>query len=693
MSDGDPALEEALILHQRGEFEAAQGVLRQYLEFNPTSADGLHLMALCEHAMNRNDTALEWLVKAIAQQPEEAVFLSNAGMIAFGCGRLELAEGFLERAVAANAQHAESFNNFALVRERQARFDEAAALLEKAIMLKPDFAMAYANHGNVLRAIGSLDRAITEYQNAILISPMLAAPHNGLGNTFRQMDRRVEAIESFDRAISLDPGYADAYFNRAMTRAAQGETAKAEQDLAQAYRLRPDHRFLVADAGLLPVIPASETEIIRWRERFIRKFKELSEGLVPINGDPEQVGAMNFYLAYHGENDREHMEQLAAFYAKAFPDLLWTAPHCNSSDKREGRLIRLGVASKNFGEHAVAWMIFGLLAQLPRDQFSVTAIVPSRSNEGVSDRISDAVDDVLHISTDIKFARQQIADKRFDILLYADIGMEPFSYFLAFSRLAPVQCVTWGHPDTTGLRSIDYFISNDIAEPEDGQESYTESLVRLPGVQSWYPRLSRSEPLPSRQDIGLPSEGAIYLCPQNLIKIHPEMDANLADLLARDPEGHLVIFGASDLNWTRLLLARWKPVFGRNFERVLVLPRVSLQTFVDTIALSDVVLDTWPFGAGNTNYQTFAIGVPVVTLPGRWIRGRGTLAHYTHMGIDDCVAQSPAEFVEIAHRLGTDHAFRKEIAAQIEARSDAVLEDEVCANAFAKFLAEVRAKA
>ena len=119
-----------------------------------------------------------------------------------------------------------------MVRERQARFDEAAALLEKAIMLKPDFAMAYADHGNVLRAIGSLDRAITEYQNAILISPMLAAPHNGLGNTFRLMDRRVEAIESFDRAISLDPCYADAYFNRAMTRAAQGETAKAEEDLA-----------------------------------------------------------------------------------------------------------------------------------------------------------------------------------------------------------------------------------------------------------------------------------------------------------------------------------------------------------------------------------------------------------------------------------------------------------------------------
>ena len=88
-------------------------------------------------------------------------------------------------------------------------------------------------------------------------------------------------------------------------------------------------------------------------------------------------------------------------------------------------------------------MIFGLLAQLPRDQFSVTAITPSHSNEGVSDRISDAVDDVLHISANIKSAQQQIADERFDILLYADIGMEPFSYFWRSPDWRPCN-VTWG---------------------------------------------------------------------------------------------------------------------------------------------------------------------------------------------------------------------------------------------------------
>ena len=692
MSDSNTALEEALKLHQQGKFESAQSLLRQHLKINPHSADGLHLMALCYHATDQNEVALELLEKAIAQKPEEVVFLSNAGMIAFGCGMIDLAEAYLQRAVAVNTSHAEAANNLALVRERQARLEEAADLLEKAIMLEPDFAVAYANHGRVLRSLGFLDRAITEYQNAILIAPELAAAHNGLGNLLRQLNQNVDAIKCFDQAIKLDPNYADAYFNQAMTLAGQGETALAEDKLEKAYSLRPDPRFLIADAGLLPVIPSSVAEIVHWRERFKRKFQSLSDEVQPLCSDPQQVGAMNFYLAYHGENDSEHMEQLALFYAKVFPDLLWTAPHCRSSAGQNIGRIRLGVVSKNFGEHAVAWMIFGLLEKLPRDQFYVTAITPSGEGENVSERIKNAVDDVVNVSLSISAARQKIAEERFDILLYADIGMEPFSYFLAFARLAPLQCATWGHPDTTGLKTIDYYISNDIAEPENGQESYTEPIVRLAGVQSWYPRLTRSDPMPSRSELNLPSDGTLYLCPQNLIKIHPEMDIYLANILEQDSKGFLVIFTASNPNWTRLLLARWKPVFRQNFGRVIVLPKVPLQTFVDTIAVSDVVLDTWPFGAGNTNYQTFAMGVPVVTLPGRWIRGRGTLAHYKHMGISDCIADSPDAFVEIAIRLGTDSKYRKEVADLIRTRSAAVLEDEVCAAAFAKFFLDLRAR-
>jgi len=682
------ALEHALQLQQSGDYDAAEIVLRELLRAEPENCDGLHLLGLCYHARNQYEEALVWLEKAIETQPGEAMFHTNAGLVILAMGELEGAADKFETALRIDPMHSEAYNNLALVRERQGRLMEASLLFEKAIALNPQSALAYSNQGNVLRGLGRNEEAIAAYHEAIRIAPQLAVAYNGLGNALREKDRREEAVVEFDKAITLDTNYAEAYFNRAMTHAAQGETGLADAGLARALEIRDDARFRIAQAGLMPVIPESSADIARWRARMAERI-ENARDIEFVAGDPTQVPAMSFYLAYHGKNDRDLIESLARFYRRLYPDLTWEAPHYVSPVSCSGRPIRIGVVSRYFGEHAVTWMTYGLMAGLPRDRFNVVAVTFSGEEENISFRIRDAADDVVVIPKDIQLGREAIAAQTFDILLYADIGMEPLSYYLAFARLAPVQCVTWGHPDTTGLETMDYYISNDLAEPENGQESYTEKLVRLDGVQSWYPRMSKPKHLPDRVSLGLPKEGSFYLCPQNLIKIHPDMDTALAEILRRDETGRLVIFDSADPNWTRLLLARWSAVFGDSFERVIVLPQRSLDEFLGVLAVADVVLDTWPFGAGNTNYQTFAMGVPVVTLPGDWIRGRGTLAHYLHMGIEDCIAQTPGEYVDIAVRLGTDDGFRKSVSDQIEDKSKAVLEDEVCVRALARFLEEV----
>ena len=682
------ALEHALQLQQSGDYDAAEIVLRELLRAEPENCDGLHLLGLCYHARNQYEEALVWLEKAIETQPGEAMFHTNAGLVILAMGELEGAADKFETALRIDPMHSEAYNNLALVRERQGRLMEASLLFEKAIALNPQSALAYSNQGNVLRGLGRNEEAIAAYHEAIRIAPQLAVAYNGLGNALREKDRREEAVVEFDKAITLDTNYAEAYFNRAMTHAAQGETGLADAGLARALEIRDDARFRIAQAGLMPVIPESSADIARWRARMAERI-ENARDIEFVAVDPTQVPAMSFYLAYHGKNDRDLIESLARFYRRLYPDLTWEAPHYVSPVSCSGRPIRIGVVSRYFGEHAVTWMTYGLMAGLPRDRFNVVAVTFSGEEENISFRIRDAADDVVVIPKDIQLGREAIAAQTFDILLYADIGMEPLSYYLAFARLAPVQCVTWGHPDTTGLETMDYYISNDLAEPENGQESYTEKLVRLDGVQSWYPRMSKPKHLPDRVSLGLPKEGSFYLCPQNLIKIHPDMDTALAEILRRDETGRLVIFDSADPNWTRLLLARWSAVFGDSFERVIVLPQRSLDEFLGVLAVADVVLDTWPFGAGNTNYQTFAMGVPVVTLPGDWIRGRGTLANYLHMGIEDCIAQTPGEYVDIAVRLGTDDGFRKSVSDQIEDKSKAVLEDEVCVRALARFLEEV----
>ena len=689
MTDDRHVLERALQLQQSGDYDASETALREVLRLDPKNCDALHLLGLCYHARNQNEEALVWLEKAIEIQPGEAMFLTNAGLVTMALGVLSGAAEKFEAALLANPTYSEAYNNLALVRERQGRLMEASVLLEKVIVLNPQSAVAYSNQGNILRGLGQNSEAIAAYREAIRLAPQLAAAYNGLGNALREQDRRKEAVAEFDKAIVLDANYAEAYFNRAMTHAAQGETVLADAGLTRALEIRDDARFRIAQAGLMPVIPASTGDIVIWRARMAERFENTLRDVAYVSGAPTQVPAMSFYLAYHGENDLGLMESLARFYRRLYPDLTWEAPHCVSPVSCAGRSIRIGVVSRYFGEHAVTWMTYGLMAGLPRDRFNVIAVTFLSEEENISSRIKDAADNVVFIPKDIQLGREAIAAQSFDILLYADIGMEPLSYYLAFARLAPIQCVTWGHPDTTGLETVDYYISNNLAEPENGQESYTEKLVRLDGVQSWYPRMPRPEQLPNREFLGLPEEGGFYLCPQNSIKIHPDMDAALAEILERDETGRLVIFDSADPNWTRLLLARWSAVFGDKLERVHVLSQRSLAEFLGVLAVADVVLDTWPFGAGNTNYQTFAMGVPVVTLPGQWIRGRGTLAHYQHMGIEGCIAESPEEYVEIAVRLGTDPNFRKNISRKICDNAAAVLEDEVCVRSLARFLEEV----
>ncbi len=683
-------LQRALEHQRKGEHAKAEALLRDVLAQEPDHPDALHLLGLSLHGAGQHEAALELIERAIAVRPGEAMFHANAGAVALALGAEDRAADHQQRAIAADPGYADAYNNLAVLRERQGRLEEAVMLLEKAVALEPEHARAYGNLGNVLRRLGRFEDALEAYRRALRIDPTLAEVYTGLGNALRHLERPDDAVAAYREAIRRDSGRAEAHCSLGAALAARGLTEEAAEALDRAIALRPDPRFRIIRAGLMPVIPASREEIRRWRRHFAEAFAALRAEGVRLDSNPLDAPVMAFYLAYHGENDRDLMTGLARFYESACPDLRWTAPHCRSpASRRRGSRVRVGFLSRYFGEHAVAWMVQGLLRALPRDRFEVLALTVDRPDVPVSDAIRSAADGIVALPYALDRARRRVAELELDILVYADIGMEAFSYFLAFARLAPVQCVTWGHPDTTGLASIDYYLSNDLAEPPDAQDSYSERLVRLAGVQSWYARPERPAALHPRVSFGLPEEATLYLCPQSLFKIHPDMDRALAEILRRDRKGCLVLFHGRDPMWAELLLRRLRPAMAEAIERVRVLPHMPPPLFLNVLAQADLVLDTWPFGAGNTSYQSFAFARPVVTLPGRYIRGRGVLAHYRHMGIEGCIAATPEEYADIAVRLGTDPDRRREVSEAIAARADVLFEDEVVVRSLAKFLEEV----
>ncbi len=283
---------------------------------------------------------------------------------------------------------------------------------------------------------------------------------------------------------------------------------------------------------------------------------------------------------------------------------------------------------------------------------------------------------MIDLPVELKPAREIIAAHSLDILFYPDIGMDALTYFLAFSRLAAVQCVTWGHPVTTGIPNMDYFISSEHLEPPGAQDHYSERLVLLKRLPVYYYRPDVPETPLSREKLGLPEGYNLYVCPQAPFKFHPDFDAALGNILRHDPRGLLILIeGQNFEHWAKLLMNRFKKSFPEAIDRVRFLKAMPTTEFLSLLMAADALIEPPYFGGGNTTYESFACGLPIVTWPGPFMRGRVTLGCYRQMGVMDCVANDAQVYIRIAIRLANDKPWREYIKARIRANAHALFED------------------
>ena len=200
-------------------------------------------------------------------------------------------------------------------------------------------------------------------------------------------------------------------------------------------------------------------------------------------------------------------------------------------------------------------------------------------------------------------------------------------------------------------------------DPPGAECHYSERLVRLPHFTSCYLR-PNVPAIAGRDSLGLSESAHLYVCLQSLFKLHPLFDQALAGILRRDPEGEIVLIDGRHKEWRQAS------------ERIRFLPRLPIEGFFTLLSVSDVMLDPTPFCGGNTTLEALALGTPVVTYPGAFLRGRLSYAIYRQTGVSTCIASDLQDYVAMATRLGMDAAERNAAAAEIEQTRGAVFEDD-----------------
>ncbi len=549
----------------------------------------------------------------------------------------------------------------------------AFELYAEILAIEPDHPTALVNQSAIFIDLEQPKEAVILLERAVTLAPDDIEAHNNYGNALQKLGQTEVAIEQFKLAHTLDPKNSTILSNLARALLRRGDYTKALAVLDQAIENDPGNaalRFISALA--LPFIPETLTQLEKARNRMASQLEYLAKIDLSLKDPVGQIGMTNFAAAYHGLEDREIQENLAAAYLKACPDLAFTAPHIEQPKRHEKT--RIGFFSMHFGSHTIGKLNRRLITGLDRDKFEIFVFCPGGDKRGPQDIRDDILDEIAASVDHIFFpvpllaaSRTVIAEAALDILYYPDIGMEPLSYFLGFARLATIQCVTWGHPVTTGLSTIDYFISSELTEPEGAEASYTEKLVRLPGFSTDYPMPNLPQENKSRADFGLSATHNLYICPQSLFKFHPDFDEILASILRQDPKGEIILLEGQQIDWASRLQRRFENEIPDVRARIKFIPRLSGADYLQLISLADVVLDTPYFCGGNTSYEAFALGKIVVTLQGKFMRGRLTEGLYRQMRISDATAKNPEDYIEKAVKFALNTTARQQIEARISA--------------------------
>ena len=561
------------------------------------------------------------------------------------------------------------------------RLGEARDVLAQAVARLPDDAALWARLARIHADLGEAPPALAALARAEAAGPRDPLTWSMIGAQFAEYGRWQDAERALEQSSRMDPGVADVEVRLAHAKQENGDNAQALQALARGRARNPANLNVAIDERLyLPQLYEDAADCARWRSRYAAGLERLTAEAPRWLESAGQVFALNhhnFLLAYQGEDDLELQRGYSRFLARlagaARPGL--REPRRATFDG--GRRLRVGFASGIFRDCTAGRYFERWITGLDPARFERFVYHTAPLSDDFTHRIAAGAEHFATLRLGDADTAARIAADNLDVLVQPEVGMTPLSYLLAALRLAPVQMAGWGHPVTTGSDEVDYYITCAAMEPEDAASHYAERLVALPGLGVDY-AMPPEPPGAARAALGLPEGKRLYVCPQSLFKVHPDMDALFARVLAADPDGLLLFFQSPSRRITGQLGARVQRALAAHGiaprGQVKFLPRLTAENFRRVLAAADVVLDTVRWSGGNTSLDALAAGTPIVTLPGRFMRARQTAAMLSMAGLPELVAADAEDYLRKATEAARDRDANAGLRERIRAGRGALFD-------------------
>lgn len=719
-------------------FEEGEKIYQKILQTEPTNTEALQNLAVIYYLNQRYEEAKELLINAIQKNALDSRGYYTLGLVLEELGNPGLAAQAYKDAIALDETWIDAYNNLGNLYLNAGNIERAEEIFWQALTVDPDQFGSYVNMGNLLVLRCQIDEAIEAYETALQLKPgdeailqnlaivkgLQKQPTQALlyaGNYFYQHNRYQETIEIFTEFLKQDKGEANLYQALAESYQKLAEYEKAIKTYRKAIKLYPEvaelyfgligvlgetgnpHEVieiaetaskLFPDQSLfkfiyhltLPVIYNNYQEIEYYRTRYSEELTKLIK-TIPLKTPEDKKNALagisqhsNFFLAAQGYNDLELQKQYGNWVhqivAANYPQ--WVQRK-KMPQRGENGKIRIGYVSGCFWDHTVGKLSLGWVRDHNPEKFEIYCYYLNNRHDKYTEIFQKYSHKFWGKFTDIESVAQEILADNLHILIYIDIGQQAPITTIAAMKLAPVQCTTWAHPETSGLPTIDYFLSSELMEPANPQQHYSEQVILLPNLGISYAKPALPPLTKTRADFQIYNDAVVYLCCQTFHKYLPQYDGVFAAIAQRVPQAQFVFISRPNTAIAERFKQRLKRAFANynlNADNYcIILPKLNQDDYWNLNLISDIYLDSFGWSGGHTTLEALACNLPVVTYPGELMRGRHSYGILKRLNLTCLIAKEKADYIEIAVRLGTDRVWKNNIVERIELHQNLLWDD------------------
>ena len=679
-------LQEAIHNIKKNNFVDAKILLLKILDIEPLNFDVLNIIGAITGAENNHAEALIFFKKAQKIKPGDNLVNFNLAKALSETGNNLEAIKYYKIAIRLDKNHFGSWLNFGRSLDQLKRYDEALSHYDQAIKLKPDFAEAYYNKGNTFKNLKRYDEALSHYDQAIKLKPDFVQAYNNKGNIFKDLKRYDEALSHYDQAIKLKPDYAEAYNNKGNifkdlmryedALSHYDQAIKLKPDFAKAYnnkgnifkdlmryedalshydqaiKLEPDHEYLFGMSLHIKMFMCD------W-QNFEFNVKSLSS---QINENKKSSICLPFLALIDSPSIQRKSSEIWVNDKYPFNSSFGSILKSKHRDK-----IKVGYYSPDFREHAIAHLITELFELHDKNHFELFGFYfgppdSSKMHKRVSFAFNQFIDVRLESDKDIALMSREIGiDIAVDLAGFTALARtDIFAY-----RAAPIQVNYLGYPGTMGAEYIDYIIADPTLIPSKSQQYYSEKVVYLPNSYQVNDRKRViAEKVFTKEELGLPKEGFVFCCFNNIYKITPSTFDGWVRIL-KAVNGS-ILWLLEDNPIAVLNLRKEAQFRGLDPNRLVFAKKINPSQHLARHCVADLFIDTLPYNAHTTASDALWAGLPVLTCTGESFASRVAASLLNAIELPELITTTQEQYEATAIELANNPEKLKAIKYKLE---------------------------